>query len=749
MSDVVATSLLEVLGRTTLWLAMVALLTGIVLRFARPSWPLAQRAAWLLVLLVGWTFLRFPLDLPWYEAERVAPASISAHAAFAEQAPAESIAVIELNTLVAAPIESAVAAKSAAVAEPLGPAEVANASGQEIQRPLETPAWSAVWKPRAAMALLAAWLLGVVVLPAVWLVGYVRFLRSLESRVPADDFWASEWQALLAEAGVRRQIPLSMTDDLGPLLCRLPRGYELVVSEPLWRELDAQERRAILRHELAHYRRGDVWSSLAARFLALPHWFNPASWWAVSRFDEAAEWACDRAAVSQGETTEYAKVLMRLGQVVGHDRVYGSAARGRSLARRIRRVLTAPATADSTLKKASLVLVGLMLAAASVVQLELVAKQQTDDSSAKVAENGAREDAAAPKDENAAPKESASEPAPEAKKVEGSTDYELQIVDVKIKISQLEGQINQTELNLNLTHSAVSKLIKLNQGKEGVVPLSEIERVQGEAQKARLQLESLAEQLKLHEHKLELLNARAQGSAKNSGANAGKAVEVRAVPERVQLEARLIEDHEAGAVVPAGQQGPTPQATKQKLRYDGKGFSQWQEIAKTELSPERKTEAIRAMAAFGANGFGSEAVAQIVETARGYSALAIAKGISNSPEAKLISAALNGLARIPLKVSLPVLTKFLTDDNEYDRMLALMSLYMVAGNLSGQSPASTEIYSHADQQAFEGMLKDPKVVAALEEMEKSKDAKDDRITSMARSLLIRINPTYPKPPPPR
>ena len=56
-----------------------------------------------------------------------------------------------------------------------------------------------------------------------------------------------------------------MTDQTGPMLCRIPDGYAVIVPEWLWRALDPSERQSILRHELAHYARGDLWKSLAIR----------------------------------------------------------------------------------------------------------------------------------------------------------------------------------------------------------------------------------------------------------------------------------------------------------------------------------------------------------------------------------------------------------------------------------------------------------------------------------------------------
>ena len=74
--------------------------------------------------------------------------------------------------------------------------------------------------------------------------------------------------------------------------------------------------------------------------LALPHWFNPVAWLAVRRFEEAAEWACD-AAAADDSATEYARVLLQLGEAAPQP-AYASSAGGRTLAARIRRVLAGP-----------------------------------------------------------------------------------------------------------------------------------------------------------------------------------------------------------------------------------------------------------------------------------------------------------------------------------------------------------------------------------------------------------------------
>jgi cobalt-zinc-cadmium efflux system membrane fusion protein len=216
----------------------------------------------------------------------------------------------------------------------------------------------------------------------------------LWGRQPTDA-WLGEWRELVAARGVRRAIPLRVTADTGPMLCRLPRGYELLVPAPLWRGLAPRERVCILRHELAHYERGDVWKSLAARVLALPHWFNPLAWWAVRRFDEAAEWACDRAATADEPATAYAKALLRLGEAAGRHPSYSPAARGRTLSRRIRRVLARTPQEDSIAKKTLFAVAALLIGAAALVRVELVAKEPAEDEPT-TAEVGPRADFAPP-----------------------------------------------------------------------------------------------------------------------------------------------------------------------------------------------------------------------------------------------------------------------------------------------------------------------------------------------------------------
>jgi WD40 repeat protein len=68
------------------------------------------------------------------------------------------------------------------------------------------------------------WLLGLL---ATLLIGYVRFVVGLRTRLPREPAWAEEWSTLLNERDIRRPVSFWVTDQLGPMLCRLPAGYRL------------------------------------------------------------------------------------------------------------------------------------------------------------------------------------------------------------------------------------------------------------------------------------------------------------------------------------------------------------------------------------------------------------------------------------------------------------------------------------------------------------------------------------------
>ncbi|MFK2879224.1 TonB family protein [Rhodanobacter hydrolyticus] len=97
----------------------------------------------------------------------------------------------------------------------------------------------------------------------------------------------------------------------GPALLWAPRSLLLLPADLLER-FDADERRIVLRHELAHLRRGDALWNLVAELVFALLWFHPLAWLARSRFRLDQELACDERVLRDAPNDEagYARTLL-------------------------------------------------------------------------------------------------------------------------------------------------------------------------------------------------------------------------------------------------------------------------------------------------------------------------------------------------------------------------------------------------------------------------------------------------------
>jgi beta-lactamase regulating signal transducer with metallopeptidase domain len=343
------------LAQATVVLAASALVIRGLIRLLRPASPAVQRIAWLLVLVQGIVLVRFPIHVPWYEPE---PADAS---------PPVLGPAIEPWTASRA---------SAAASEPRLPASAAVPGTLDPPTAESAPA-SEPWNWPQAM--FVVWVAGMLLVPAYGIARYVRFLRRIGGADFGEDAWAAQWRQLLTARGTRGRIPLRVTRDAGPALCLLPSGYQVLVPADVWRGLSEGQREGVLRHELAHYERGDLWKSLLVRLLALPHWFNPLAWWAVRKFDECTEWLCDDAAIAnRPDGHDFAQALVYLGTLASPQASTLNAARGGRLFYRIRRLVAAQPAEDSKMKKTLLLVGTSILLLLGAFRIQLVAKERAE-----------------------------------------------------------------------------------------------------------------------------------------------------------------------------------------------------------------------------------------------------------------------------------------------------------------------------------------------------------------------------------
>ena len=133
----------------------------------------------------------------------------------------------------------------------------------------------------------------------------------------------------------------------------------LLVTWGLWRpkvilpraaQSWTEDRAAIvLRHELAHIRRGDWVVQIAGELLRTAYWFNPLVWIACARLRQESEQACDDEVLTSGvDGPDYATHLVELARLLKAEsapRLPAPAiARSSSLERRIRAMLDARLT---------------------------------------------------------------------------------------------------------------------------------------------------------------------------------------------------------------------------------------------------------------------------------------------------------------------------------------------------------------------------------------------------------------------
>lgn len=192
------------------------------------------------------------------------------------------------------------------------------------------------------LTLVPLWGLGVLILAARAIIGTLR-LRSAARDGRAD--------GRLSSSGARAAADLSVKSRFRVLLstrCRVPFSFGLVrpvIMLPSdagsW---PAARARAVLTHELAHARRGDIAIQSAAYGVCVLFWFVPPVWLAYSAMLREAETCCDTQVVASGiRASEYAQSILELARS-GAGRLLlpcTSAALGRKrmLRDRIRRVL--------------------------------------------------------------------------------------------------------------------------------------------------------------------------------------------------------------------------------------------------------------------------------------------------------------------------------------------------------------------------------------------------------------------------
>ena len=163
------------------------------------------------------------------------------------------------------------------------------------------PAGAALWAMGTTLCLLLAAL------------RIARFHRMLRFATRADWELQDEADRLARKMGMRSSPRIWLiSGTVCPMLWAAWGRPRVLVPRELWCRFDAQQRRTLLVHELAHCVRRDHWVRYLELLATAVYWWNPLCWWARRHLREAEEQCCDAwvMAMMPGSFKQYAHALL-------------------------------------------------------------------------------------------------------------------------------------------------------------------------------------------------------------------------------------------------------------------------------------------------------------------------------------------------------------------------------------------------------------------------------------------------------
>jgi len=180
-----------------------------------------------------------------------------------------------------------------------------------VPQPASTP-------PIAPSALLFLIWLGGIACLAGWVArGHLRSRRLLRASTDAPPELVELLESCRHELRIRRQVAVRCSESAStPALWGLASPTIVIPSSIA--HLGSGMLRPVVIHELAHYKRGDIWMNQLLVLVQVLHWFNPLTWIAGSVIRRTREEAVDDVVLGQmrGEEDTYADALIHIAKSV-------------------------------------------------------------------------------------------------------------------------------------------------------------------------------------------------------------------------------------------------------------------------------------------------------------------------------------------------------------------------------------------------------------------------------------------------
>lgn len=158
---------------------------------------------------------------------------------------------------------------------------------------------AAIGDRTAASIAARVWIAGSVLCALWFLAGWIRAARIVRGASPVHPSWHIELSDVCAKLQIRGEVGLLLVaENTSPVVTGLFKPTILLPARA--REWDADRRRSVLFHELAHVQRGDCRAQALAQAACALYWFNPLMWMTFARLRAERERACDDRVLQSG-----------------------------------------------------------------------------------------------------------------------------------------------------------------------------------------------------------------------------------------------------------------------------------------------------------------------------------------------------------------------------------------------------------------------------------------------------------------
>ena len=122
-----------------------------------------------------------------------------------------------------------------------------------------------------------------------------RNLKDLKTDDSDSDYFHIR-DSLKREFGIKRDVQIFLIEDYINPFCYGFFNPKIVVSSIL--NYTDEEKKLLLKHEIIHYKKNDIWIKLLSNILRCLHWFNPFIYLIGRQIDKYSEWSCDEQVIN-------------------------------------------------------------------------------------------------------------------------------------------------------------------------------------------------------------------------------------------------------------------------------------------------------------------------------------------------------------------------------------------------------------------------------------------------------------------